>query len=182
LTNRELGQLLADADRAPPRMPRDVVGRVRERDRRGRRERRALAGLALAIAGGAAAVVPAFRPRAPHVSVEPAPQVSIAQTQVHLVDLSKRVETKRRLIEELLASERRESLARTIGRLGEPPGVALEADRDRAAGALVEYGSELVRRAGRRREAAVAYARVIDLFPDSPLAAAARRNLNAIER
>jgi hypothetical protein len=179
LNDRELGQLLAEADRPPPRLEAGLARRVRDRDRRGRR--RSLAVALLVIAGALAAVITP-RPRQSPAPDNRSGQIAVGQVRVRLHELSRQIEARRQIIAALLESERREALATSIGRLPEAPSLELDADRDRAAGTLLVYASELVRRAGREREAAVAYARVIDLFPDSPLAAEARQNLRAIER
>lgn len=133
------------------------------------------AGAAALVCALALAVTFRTRQLAPAV---PNDRVAVARLRIHLDDLSAQIRDKRRVIEGLLDSERRRALAISAQAL---PWETLETDRDRAAGTLMVYASELVRRAGRQHEAAGAYARVIDLFPDSPLAAAARQNLKTIE-
>jgi hypothetical protein len=113
-------------------------------------------------------------------------QVATAVTsdRAELEALSREVEQKRRVIEGLLRGERRKRLAERLARSDAYVEAALRAieDRDRGAGAMLVYADEL-RRHGRDAPAAGReYRRVIELFPDSPLASVARANLDRVEQ
>jgi hypothetical protein len=94
--------------------------------------------------------------------------------------LAREVESRRLIIEALLQSERRRAAARELAEMSAPAAVALELERERAAGALMEYAAELRRRAA-GREAGREYRKVMELFPDSALAMAARRGLENLQ-
>jgi hypothetical protein len=106
--------------------------------------------------------------------------VSVSVTQASRMELAREVESKRLVIEALLQSERRRAAGRELAKMPGPPAVALELERERAAGALMEYAAELRRRAA-AREAGREYRKVIELFPDSALAMSARRGLENLE-
>jgi hypothetical protein len=108
-------------------------------------------------------------------------RVAVVDYRQRLDELAGRIRDKREVIDGLLASEQRADLAKEMAVYVRSPGMALDADRDRAAGALLVYAAEMRRRVGGEHEAGREYRRVIELFPDSPLALAAREGLKGIE-
>ena len=177
----ELNGLLNRADAPPPRMGEGLAARVRRQDRRGRRMRAGVAGACVIVLAMTISVA-VFRGRGRGTSLES--HVAIAVQKAELERLSHEAGETRRVIDRLLENERRRALddkmRRTGGRaLAVTPAVE---SRERAAGALLVYADELRRHAGRAPAAGREYRRVMELFPDSPLAAVAQANLRTIER
>ena len=129
----------------------------------------------LTIGGMAAAVM---MPRGPVDAPEP---IAVVDHRAKLDELAARVRDKRELIDSLLEAERRTVLANQMAAYAPSSETALDADRDRAAGALLEYAAEMRKRAGGQVDARNGYRKVIELFPDSPLALAAREGLKGME-
>jgi len=176
---RGLENLLSKADRPAPATPADLAARVRQRDHRRRRRRaRRIAAVVLVLFVGVTTVIAALRPRPMDA---PPPVVAIDHRRA-LGELTARIRDKRDAIDALLAAQQQAELTRQIGDYAaQSPDLALDADRDRAAGALLEYAAEMSKRTGGAPEARNEYRRVIELFPDSPLALAAREGLKDIE-
>jgi hypothetical protein len=172
----EIQLLLNDADRPPPTASAGLAARVRERDRRGRRVRRVGAGVVVLMLIGVAAVV-AMR----HGPVDAPKPTVVVNYRGNLDQLAGRIRDRRETIDALVEVERRVELAKQMSAYAQSADMTLDADRDRAAGALLEYAAEMRKRAGGQVDARNEYRKVIELFPDSPLALAAREGLKGIE-
>ena len=177
MDDRDLENLLSGADRPAPVVPADLPARVRHRDRRNRRGRRAATAAAVLVLFVGVAAVIAIRSR----QVDAPPPVMVVDHRRTLDALAARIRDKREVIDGLIAVERRAELAEQLEAYAQTPAMALDANRDRAAGALLEYAAEMSKRAGGAPVAQNEYRRVIQLFPDSPLALAARQGLKGIE-
>ena len=175
-----LRQLLADADAPSPFTDdRSLAERVRRRDQRGRRNRRIGLAAGIVLAGGLAIVAALILPgqRSPsRPGLEP-----LAQAHAEPGRLAQEIESRRLMIQVMLESERRRAVGRELAAAPVSTAIVLKLERDRAAGALMEYAAELRRSAGRHTEAGREYRKVIELFPDSPLAMTARESLENLK-
>ena len=178
MTDREIQRLLCRADRPPPNVSGDLAARVRARDFQGRRLRAGAAVFVTVILCAAAVIL--FTRHGGAGQVSPEKQVAGSDVGMNPGELSRQIREKRDLVESLLAAERQESLAVRLDRATAGAMDGIEADRDRGAVALLQYAGELRRYAGGEGQAGREYRRVIELFPDSPLAVAAYENLKAI--
>ena len=134
---------------------------------------------AIVLAGGLA-IFAAISLRGQRSSIEPDPGQS-AEARSGQLELARQIESRRLVIEVMLESERRRAVGSELAAAPVSPAIVLKLERDRAAGALMEYASELRRKAGRETEAGREYRKVIELFPDSPLAMAAREGLESLK-
>jgi hypothetical protein len=133
----------------------------------------------IVLAGGLA-IGAALNMRGQRTSIAPGPG-SLAEARSGSGELERQIESRRLVIQVILESERRRAVARDLAAAPVSPAVVLKLERDRAAGALMEYAAELRHKSGRETEAGREYRKVIELFPDSPLALAAREGLEKLK-
>ena len=173
-----LRQLLTDADVPAPFMDGgSLAQRVRRRERRELRNRRIGVAAGIVLAGGLA-IFAALKLGGQRSPIEPEPRSLV---EAPSGELSRQIESRRLVIQVMLESERRRAVGRELAAAQVSPAVVLKLERDRAAGALMEYAAELRRKTGRENEAGREYRKVIELFPDSPLALAAREGLERLK-
>ena len=167
-----LAELLRTADAAQP-LPEqrgDVAGRVHRRARR----RRAGQGLIVAaLVIGAGVSIWFSRPPARHATIASA---DVAQLRRECAQFDADAEIHERTAQLMMSHER--AASRRIGAADDRDALALQLER--SALILVNRGEHLLREPDARTEAADAFRRVLELFPQSRGAAVARERLNQI--
>ena len=183
----------ADADAAPPALRADVVGRVRRRRQRRIAVRSIAASLMVVLATGWFWM---HRPSPPKTTVArhtdaprhaaPAPAAFDARTiQIELAQCQAEARLHELTVEAMLRIEKQER-----ARLAAAPKPRdaldvlgqLAVQRDIAAHVIVDGGDRMLKSPGGRAQAADAYRRVLDLFPDSREAAVARQRLEQLNK
>jgi hypothetical protein len=181
MDDTDLQRLLEIADTPAPLPEEGLAARVRAKDRRRhqrqRRDRHGAAVLFLALM--AVITFAVVQKKVLRSTNAPGPQASLPDQG----ELAARIHSNQRVLQALLRAERRHTLEKRAADLGADPIFDLQADRDRdrAAAAVFHNAVDLCRRAGRNPQAANEYRKVMELFPDSPLASAARAGLETLK-
>jgi hypothetical protein len=160
----------ADAAQPPPEQRGDVAGRVY---RKARRQRAGQGLIVAAFVIGAGVSVWFSRPPARHSTIASA---DLAQLRRECAQFDADAEMHERTAQLMMSHER--AASRRVGAADDRDLVTLQLER--SALILVNQGEHLLREPDARTEAADAFRRVVELFPQSRGAAVARERLDQI--
>ena len=181
----QLNNLLHRADEAAalPTVTPELATRVLLTLRRRKNTRRSTACVAL-LAAAVGTVAWIERPiQHQQQFVRTDSKVNVEQIRVELAEFGEQANQHMLVAEQLLHHERQTHQRKRIERLASVPDaqVVVESQRDQAAQILIDRADRLLHRNGDVEQATTAYQRVIELFPTTPAAQAARQRLNDLK-
>lgn len=181
----------ADADAAPPALGADTARRVRRRRQRRIAVRSVATSLIVVLAMGwfwthrpaPPKTIVAHHDEAPMRAAPPAVLLDAQTLKSELATCEADARLHELTAEAMLRLEKQEKARHAVA--PKPPDALdvlgqLAVERDIAAHVIVDRGDRMLKNPGGRAEAASAYRRVLDLFPDSREAAVARERLEQL--